>query len=80
MNRLHNLAFETDQQRRARLEARLSQALENASAEQWEQLERDLDEMVAQRQQQLETAPVAGIGRRNDGSSNAGSGVRREAA
>lgn len=50
VNRLHNLAFESDKERRDRLERLLSQALESASTEQWEQLEQDLTEMAGHQQ------------------------------
>lgn len=49
VNRFHNLAFETDKDRRDRIEERLSQALEMSTEEQWDQLEEDLATMAGRR-------------------------------
>lgn len=53
VNRLHNLAFTTEPQRRARLEARLSQALDTADETVWTRIEADLQQMAGR---QLNTA------------------------
>lgn len=75
-NRLHNLAFETDKDRRARLEARLSQALEVATEEQWDRIEAELYEALADRQLNTNSigadiTPAVAQRRPHDGSTQA---------
>lgn len=48
VNRLHNLAFNTDKQQRDAIEVRLAHSLDTASEEVWQRLEQDLRAMREQ--------------------------------
>lgn len=82
-NRLHNLAYETNKERRDRIEARLSQALEQATTEQWEQLDKDLAVMAGQKDEDVHSIRIdhesteLGV---NDGSTATPERSRRTAA